>query len=130
MEFSRYSHIRVLFSSHLQVRNVLNTIVSTHTARIGSKVLRREAVSEAEHRTLMKIDVIGDEPNLEASPLLRELDSMVGLEKVKVAVHGLMELQKQNYQREMRGEYPEVISLHRVFFGNPGILILVVVRLP
>jgi hypothetical protein len=87
-------------------------------------VLKREPVSEAEHRTLLKTDVIGDEPNLDTSPLLRELDSMVGLEKVKAAVHGLMELQKQNYQREMRGEYPEVISLHRVFFGNPGMYVM------
>lgn len=77
-------------------------------------------MSAVEHSMLLKKDCIGDPPDLDNSPLLRELDSMIGLEKVKSAVHGLMELQKQNYMREMRGEYPELISLHRVFFGNPG----------
>jgi hypothetical protein len=29
-------------------------------------------------------------------------------------------LQVQNYDREVAGERPELISLHRVFYGNPG----------
>jgi hypothetical protein len=31
-----------------------------------------------------------------------------------------MQLQEQNYEREETGERPELTSLHRVFFGNPG----------
>ena len=27
---------------------------------------------------------------------------------------------QQNYEREMKGDAPESISLHRVFYGNPG----------
>ena len=54
------------------------------------------------------------------SPVLKELDSMVRLERVKEAVKYLMHLQVQNFENEMRGDKAQVVSLHRVFYGNPG----------
>jgi hypothetical protein len=108
------------FGNARTVRNVLDLSINKQTARIGSKVLHKQRVTDAEHRTLTVSDVLGDRPNLAQSPLLKELDSMIGLRHVKQAVHGLMELQLQNYDREMRGEKREEISLHRVFYGNPG----------
>ncbi len=94
--------------------------MNAHTARIGTLILKGVMVTDYDHRTLLKVDVIGERPNLQSSTTLKELDSMVGLAKVKAAVHGLMELQLQNYDREIRGDEPELISLHRVFYGNPG----------
>ena len=108
------------FGNAREVRNRLDSIISIHTDRIGSIVLKGGVINEYDHRTILKTDALGDRPNLQSSPMLKELDSMIGLSKVKMAVHGLMELQLQNYDREMRGDAPELISLHRVFYGNPG----------
>jgi SpoVK/Ycf46/Vps4 family AAA+-type ATPase len=44
----------------------------------------------------------------------------VGLNKVKEQFRNLMMMATQNFDREMRGEKPNFISLHRVFYGNPG----------
>ena len=82
--------------------------------------LHGKQITDNDHRILKLEDTVGKRPNLENSPLLAELDSMVGLKLVKSAVNGLMQLQLQNYDREIRGERREEISLHRVFFGNPG----------
>ena len=108
------------FGNARTVRNFVDLAVNKHKDRIGSKILHMQKVSDAEHSTLELGDVIGDRPNLAQSPLLKELDAMIGLKSVKEAVHGLMELQLQNYDRELRGEKREEISLHRVFYGNPG----------
>ncbi len=75
-------------------------------------------MSARDHRTLLKEDVLGERPNLEKSAPMKELKSMVGITAVKAAVNSLMHLQLQNYDREMRGDMPEQISLHRVFFGT------------
>ena len=49
-----------------------------------------------------------------------QLMSMVGLHRVKEQMKSLINLQLQNFDSEMRGDKPQLISLHRVFFGNPG----------
>ena len=44
----------------------------------------------------------------------------MGLNKVKEQFRNLMDMATQNFDREMKGEKPNLISLHRVFYGNPG----------
>jgi len=51
---------------------------------------------------------------------MAQIMSMVGLKQVKETVMNLMNLQLQNYDAEMRGEPVQLISLHRLFLGNPG----------
>jgi hypothetical protein len=46
--------------------------------------------------------------------------SMIGLEDVKNAVLSLLQISKENYQSELRGEGVLEICLHRIFIGNPG----------
>lgn len=113
------------FGNAREVRNQLEAAIGRQHARLGSLLLHADVgghskLTEKDHITLTRKDTIGERPNLEESEMLRELDSMIGLSQVKSAVHGLMEFQLQNYDREMRGELPESISLNRVFYGNPG----------
>eukprot|EP01041_Mallomonas_annulata_P015350 gene15350-32498_t len=114
------------FGNAREVRNRIDQCIGRQTARLGSLVLRKDAESaklskeDMMIRTLTVSDTIGDRPDFTNSVTLKELDDMIGLVAVKSAIRGLMELQLHNYNREVRGEKIEQISLHRVFFGNPG----------
>ena len=57
-------------------------------------------------------------PDLE--PLLKELDELIGLDKIKQNVRSLMNLMKIRKLREEAGLKVPAISLHMVFMGNPG----------
>lgn len=59
-----------------------------------------------------------EKPNLDE--LLRELDSLVGLEKVKENVRSLINLVKVRKLRTERNLPTPPMSLHLVFMGNPG----------
>lgn len=57
-------------------------------------------------------------PSLEE--LLGELDSLVGLDKIKKNVRSLINLAKVRKLREEQGLPTPAMSLHLVFMGNPG----------
>jgi len=108
------------FGNAREVRNKLEDVISQQSDRLGALKLRKKPVSEKDYQMLLAVDSVGLRPDFSFSPTMKELDSMVGLEKVKSAFRNLMSLQQQNFDREMRGDKPELISLHRVFYGNPG----------
>lgn len=60
------------------------------------------------------------EPEKTLEELLAELDSLVGLEKIKKEVRSLINLVKVREQREKAGLPVAPMSLHMVFMGNPG----------
>jgi Holliday junction resolvasome RuvABC ATP-dependent DNA helicase subunit len=98
----------------------LDQIKVDQKLRLGKLSLYNVEISDKEYETFTRGDTVGERPNLEENPYYKELNSMVGLFEVKAQMRSLMNLQLQNYESEMRGERPQVISLHRVFFGNPG----------
>ena len=74
------------------------------------------AFAEAAEKT--EGSVKEEKPDLEA--LLKELDGLVGLEKVKENVKSLVNLVKVRKLREENGLAVPPVSLHMVFMGNPG----------
>ena len=61
-----------------------------------------------------------EEPQPTLEELLKELDDLCGLEKVKADVHSLINLVKVRKLREDAGLPVPPMSLHMVFQGNPG----------
>jgi SpoVK/Ycf46/Vps4 family AAA+-type ATPase len=57
-------------------------------------------------------------PDLDA--LLKQLDALVGLDKIKASVKSLINLVKVRKLREENGLAIPPMSLHMVFMGNPG----------
>jgi hypothetical protein len=71
---------------------------------------------------LTKEDLIGPEPSdVEKNcKAWRTLQSMIGLQQVKDAVSSLFKMIQTNYRRELLEKAPTLVSLNRVFVGNPG----------
>jgi len=99
------------------VRNALEMVICNQSQRLGKLTLRKTLVTDQDYKILMSPDTIGQRPDFSDSPVMRKLNVMVGLEHVKRDFRQLMFLAAQNFDREMRGESPERISLHRVFYG-------------
>jgi len=108
------------FGNARAVRNELEQIISRQSARIGTLKLRKQAVSTDDYSTLTAEDALGRRPDFSDCPPMQSLEKMVGLSEVKDEFRKLLSLAQQNFDREMRGEAPELIPLHRVFYGNPG----------
>lgn len=99
---------------------VLDSCKVTQANRLGKLKLRNAMISTDDYLILTRADTVGERPQVETSPFYHQLMCMVGLQKVKQQMKSLINLQLQNFDSEMRGDKPQYISLHRVFFGNPG----------
>jgi SpoVK/Ycf46/Vps4 family AAA+-type ATPase len=108
------------FGNAREVRNKIEEVIAQQSDRLGTMRLHMKPVSERDYKMLLAVDSIGVRPDFTRSPIMRELEAMVGLSKVKEQFRNLMMMATQNFEREMRGEKPNLISLHRVFYGNPG----------
>ncbi|GAW16095.1 hypothetical protein ANO14919_055180 [Xylariales sp. No.14919] len=86
--------------------------------------LRKERVAGGSPDDLLftKEDLIGPEPSgaIKDSAAWKELQSLVGLERVKNSVKTLVAAIQRNYHRELEELEPLGFTLHRVFLGSPG----------
>ena len=108
------------FGNARAVRNEVDRIISRQSDRIGSMRLRKSPVTVTDYQILTAEDAIGRQPDFSNCKPMQDLNGMVGLGEVKEAFGQLLSMARLNYDREMRGEMPELIPLHRVFYGNPG----------
>lgn len=108
------------FGNARAVRVMVEQAQRAASKRQKQEQLTGQALSSTHGITMTLIDVIGPRIDIVRSPLVAELMSMTGLNDVKKAVKGLLQMSVENYQSELRGEAVLDISLHRMFLGNPG----------
>ncbi|PVI03012.1 P-loop containing nucleoside triphosphate hydrolase protein [Periconia macrospinosa] len=101
----------------------LENVWAQVTERQASR-LRKERVAGGSPDDLLftKEDLIGREPSgaIKDSAAWKELQSLIGLEKVKNSVKSLIDAIQRNYHRELKELEPLGFTLHRVFLGGPG----------
>jgi hypothetical protein len=108
------------FGNARAVRVMIEQAQRAASMRQKQEQLTDRNFSSTHNCTMTLIDVIGPRIDITRSPLVAELMSMTGLNDVKKAVMGLLQMSVENYESELRGEAVLDISLHRMFLGNPG----------
>lgn len=76
--------------------------------------------SKVTDETPTEIAPVEDYPSRTLEDLLKELDALVGLQRVKADVRQLINFLKVQKMREEKGMQAAAISRHLVFYGNPG----------
>ena len=94
-----------------------NIIPPTTSTNFTPNAVDPGAAVEAQVRREMEKE---KEPEKTLDELLEELNELVGLEKVKDDVNSLINLVKIRNIRKERGMKSPDLSLHMVFYGNPG----------
>ncbi|KAJ8121165.1 hypothetical protein ONZ43_g2319 [Nemania bipapillata] len=101
----------------------LENVWAQVTERQASRLRKERAAGGSPDDLLFtKEDLIGPEPSgaIKDSPAWKELESLVGLERVKTSVRALVDAIQRNYHRELQELEPLGFTLHRVFLGSPG----------
>lgn len=109
------------FGNARDVRNMVQRLKATHASRIATiESITNSKVTDAELSVLTKEDMLGFSELPENSQVLNELNQLIGLSSVKDQFYNLLELVKNNREREENNQRPLEISFHRLFLGNPG----------
>ncbi|KAI0107176.1 P-loop containing nucleoside triphosphate hydrolase protein [Nemania sp. FL0031] len=101
----------------------LENVWAQVTERQASRLRKERATGSSPDDLLFtKEDLIGPEPSgaIKDSPAWKELQSLIGLERVKNSVRALVDAIQRNYHRELQELEPLGFTLHRVFLGSPG----------
>ena len=86
----------------------------------GSSEITEASQDSAKEERVESTTTVEDEPPRTLEDLLKELDDLVGLERVKTDVRQLINFLKVQQMREEKGMVSLPISRHLVFYGNPG----------
>lgn len=107
------------FGNARALANLLSRVSERQAERLSAE---RRMGSRPDDFFLAKEDLIGPEPVsvMLNSSAWKELQSMIGLVKIKESVRNLFSLLQMNYQRELLEKKPFNISLNRAFLGSPG----------
>jgi len=110
------------FGNARDVRSELGKCILAQEARLAKFKIENNlsVIPDHMYRTLTRADTVGERPQLDDSPYMRQLDAMVGMEDVKKTVRSLLNLQLQNFDNEMNGEKVVAVSINRLFLGPPG----------
>ena len=86
----------------------------------GSSEMEQGDKTSYAEKAIEDSTTIEDEPPRPIEDLLKELDELVGLERVKADVRQLINFLKVQQMRKDKGMATLPISRHLVFYGNPG----------
>jgi len=105
------------FGNARSVENQLQRIQKRQIERLKS--LPEE---ERDYFLLSREDLIGPHPSVAKfqSREWTELQSLIGLNALKAQCNTIIGLSETNYERELQGLDPEMLSLNGLFMGSPG----------
>jgi ATPases of the AAA+ class len=95
------------------------TLYPQGNAPFAEEKKQDESKAAAEEEPEQVVEIV-EEPPRPIEDLLKEMDELVGLERVKRDVRELINFLKVQQMRVEKGMQPLPISRHLVFYGNPG----------
>ena len=114
-----YSQRDESFGNARYVRNLFEDVVRNQNVRLA------ETAQEPSHKDLVTIlpDDIPKGPQVcreSLDELLAQLNKLIGLDQVKSEIYQLTQFVRVQQMRRTQGLSDDPVSLHCVFFGNPG----------
>ncbi|CAM1502642.1 Fc.00g074180.m01.CDS01 [Cosmosporella sp. VM-42] len=114
-----YSRGKVGFGNARAIENAVASSLQRQANRLRRE---RRANRQPDDLLLTKEDIIGPEPSsaIVKSKAYQELNSLIGLGRVKQNLKVLIDTLMTNYERELEEKPLVEFSLNRVFLGSPG----------
>lgn len=130
--FSRYDRRQVDKDKYVQYINEMNEFITENIKNTAISLQEKESAKIKESDTLVveekskKIEeksensILDEDPEKTTEELLEELHSYIGLDKVKAEVDQIKNIIDLRKKEEEFGDKKIPLSLHLVFYGNPG----------
>lgn len=96
----------------------IKVFVENNIEQIKKRAMQEKLDEESEEKAVHNVTLDNSRKNLQ--DLLNELNTLIGLEKVKEDVNSMINLLQIQQKRREKGLKVLPMSLHLVFYGNPG----------